>query len=34
MTGGDDLKHLVDFLGARTHYWAGDVADWLLSAKG
>jgi NAD(P)H-dependent flavin oxidoreductase YrpB (nitropropane dioxygenase family) len=31
VTGGDDLKHLADFLGARTHYSAGDVIDWLLS---
>ena len=34
VTGGDDLKHLADFLGARTHYSAGDVIDWLLSAQG
>jgi len=34
VTGGDDLKHLADCLGARTHYSAGDVIDWLLSAKG
>jgi NAD(P)H-dependent flavin oxidoreductase YrpB (nitropropane dioxygenase family) len=34
VTGGDDLKHLADFLGGRTHYSAGDVIDWLLSAKG
>jgi hypothetical protein len=34
VAGGDDLKHLADFLGARTHYSAGDVIDWLLSAKG
>lgn len=34
VTGGDDLKHLADFLGGRTHYSAGDVMDWLLSAKG
>jgi NAD(P)H-dependent flavin oxidoreductase YrpB (nitropropane dioxygenase family) len=34
VTGGDDLKYLADFLGGRTHYSAGDVIDWLLSAKG
>lgn len=34
VTGGDDLKHLADCLGARTHYSAGDVIDWLLSAQG
>ena len=34
VTGGDDLKHLADFLGGRKHYSAGDVMDWLLSAKG
>ena len=34
VTGGDDLKHLAGFLGGRRHYSAGDVIDWLLSAKG
>ena len=33
VTGGDDLKHLGDFLGSRSHYSAGDVVDWLLDAK-
>ncbi len=32
VTGGDDLKHLADFLGPRTHYSAGDVIDWLLGS--
>ena len=34
VTGGDDLKNLADFLGARTSYSAGDVIDWLLGATG
>jgi nitronate monooxygenase len=34
VTGGDDLKHLADFLGGRTHYSAGDVIEWLLSSNG
>ena len=34
VTGGDDLKHLGDFLNGRTRYSAGDVIDWLLGAQG
>lgn len=34
ITGGDELKHLGDFLGSRSHYSAGDVVDWLLDANG
>ena len=34
VTGGDDLKHLGDFLNGRTRYSAGDVVDWMLGAQG
>ncbi len=33
VTGGDDLMNLGKFLKGRTHYSAGDVLDWLLSAQ-
>jgi NAD(P)H-dependent flavin oxidoreductase YrpB (nitropropane dioxygenase family) len=34
VTGGDDLKHLGEFLQGRTRYSAGDVVDWLVGAQG
>lgn len=34
VTGGDDLRHLGEFLRGRTRYSAGDVIDWLLGAQG
>lgn len=33
VTGGDDLKHLGDFLRGRTHYTADDVVDWLVGTQ-